>query len=271
MEILPELMHAVKHEKNIASMVKSLTSDSKEWCPFMHNKQKKTNLDCYSETPILQHIINVLDNLCFLFDLLELEEEDTKELIEAVEKLKHPHKIKDWVDFKILLEDIERILKRISPEISKKIKKFTCLECERIWEGIRCFYFQSYYASTILIVSALESRLHTLIKNKNKTLYKKEINGSTFGKILDLRDPDKYKAPKYKKIKSILLKMIPEKHMPLMRLLNYYRILSAHANPETIEKNVAKSIITLSFAFLLDESLKIPEKACDNHGHAPFN
>lgn len=271
MEIINDFMHMLKHDWEITlpKIFEKQIKNSQEWCPFIHNDEKKTDFECYERNLCVHNAINFLENLYLLIDYLELDERVLKHLGEDIQKLKLPHKNKDWYTFKFNTENIQDFLKDISPRVCEKIKKFTCLECERVWESIRCFNFQSYHASTILIVSGLESRLHTLIKGKNATLYKKEIKNFTFGRILGLRDPESFKDIKFQKIKRIITNLIQEKHMPLMKLLNYYRIVSAHPSLENINKNVAKSIITLSFSFLLDEKLKIPDKLCDEEGHAP--
>jgi len=42
---------------------------------------------------------------------------------------------------------------------------------------------------------------------------------------------------------------MPEKHYPLIQLLNKYRIPSAHPKKVALEPHVAESILKLSFTF----------------------
>lgn len=264
-----DFFHYAKHNKAaILDDFTTLVEDCKEWCPFTHHEDGKIDEDCYMSHGGIKEIILFLKRYMKLSNYLELGpqlKESTEGFIDIVQ---NPYMNRNVKIFKDNIDMIKKFIEKNADRFFNKLKNFTCLESMRIWEAVRCFEIQGYLASTVLIVSAIEGRLHTLIKGKNEEIFNKYIDGKPFGKIIHIRS---LSSPEngQEEIKGILDELIPEEHMPLIKLLNYYRIVSAHPKDSEIDFNVASSIIHLSFAFLLDKNLKIPGELCDEREHAP--
>jgi len=78
-----------------------------------------------------------------------------------------------------------------------------------------------------------------VIKNGNKG---KDLERLTLGELIR----------EYLENKEGYDKVIPKTHEPLLNLSNRYRISSAHPKEERITKQIATSIINLTFDFLLE-------------------
>lgn len=79
-------------------------------------------------------------------------------------------------------------------------------------------------------------------------MYSENFEMAILGQLIQIFDKNEYKDEKYGKIK----KLMPERHRSLVRLLNEYRIVSAHPKEIKITPQIAESILNLSFAFLTD-------------------
>jgi hypothetical protein len=99
-----------------------------------------------------------------------------------------------------------------------------------------------------MAVSAVEFRLHYMIKKTDGALYSENFERAMLGQLIQIFDKNEYKDEKYGKIKQLM----PERHRPLVKLLNEYRIVSAHPKEIKITPQIAESILNLSFAFLTD-------------------
>jgi hypothetical protein len=132
-----------------------------------------------------------------------------------------------------------------------KLKFLSRVECIRLDEAMTCVSCESNLASVVMSVSAVENRLHKLIARKNNKIYKKDFETSTLGSLIQLFRKDKYLDKKYQSLKKIL----PDKHKPLMEMFNIYRIFSAHPKDVSISNQMAKTILSLSFIFLIDKDL----------------
>jgi hypothetical protein len=141
-------------------------------------------------------------------------------------------------------------IKFIEPTIVKKLERVACTECVRLDEAAVCFSNYCFTASVAMAVSAVEYRLVELIRRKNERLYRSSFARSTLGQLIQVFDDTQYKDKKYAAIK----KLMPQKHKPLLALLNQYRVFSVHPKGETITPQIAESILHLAFAFVLDEA-----------------
>lgn len=168
-------------------------------------------------------------------------------------------------DVKIFKSNLDSIFEAIDKmykyEVKKKVDKLTCQECIRLDEAITDFRNNCFLSTVILAVSAIEARLHYLIRSKNKRLYAQYFENRALGTLISLFDENKFTDKKFKKLKLIL----PEEHGPLMEVFNTYRIYCAHPKEKTISQKIAQSVLNLTFAFLLDERLRIKDKKLLKH------
>jgi hypothetical protein len=168
-----------------------------------------------------------------------------------VSHLRHPGASVYCSFYMTQVKELHDYVKESEPEIRDKIARLTCQECIRLDEAVVCYHYDCYYASVVMAVSAVESRLHKLIEKKDKALYTSSFKTATLGRIIELFDDKHYKEQKYQAVKKIL----PKKHRRLLALLNQYRVFSAHTKNEEITAPIAGSVLNLAFALLMDPTL----------------
>jgi hypothetical protein len=149
--------------------------------------------------------------------------------------------------FEVTINSLNVAMSRISPLVKKKIDKLSPKEIEKLDEAIVAFSNCCYFSCTIMAVSAVESRLHSRIKEINEILYAKNFESRTLGQLIQIFNKSN-KDSNYDEIRDLM----PEKYYPLIQLLNQYRILSAHPKNSGIEPHIAESVLNLSFDFLID-------------------
>ena len=189
-----------------------------------------------------------------LYEYLDISSSDVSHLKQLYYSLENSDANRKKEDFKRNFLFLLLKLEETDENIYSRLKDFYNIECYRISEGMNCLSSRCNLAAVVMIVSAVENRLHKVIEKKEKSLYEKEFKKATLGSIIELwRKDTRYKDPKYDRLKNIL----PEKHNHLIEVLNTYRIFSAHAKEEFISSQMAKAIILLSFLLLMDKSLRI--------------
>lgn len=254
--IVQELLHLMKAEKKgLKTYFNYITKDSKSWYPFSHGKF--TEPSCYLIDERIKYLNSVLDKYSLCFEFLDINPYNLINLNKLITKLKNPEFNKEYKNFFENISEVKRIIQHYAPEVNKKIEKLTCQEIIRLDEAINCFRNFQFYASVVMSVSAVEARLHYLLKSKNKIIYKKYFEDATIGQLLKVFDENGYKDNKFKNLK----KLLPQKFKPLVELLNYLRVYSAHPKSKCITFKIAQSALNLSFEFLLDDETRIEEKS----------
>lgn len=119
-------------------------------------------------------------------------------------------------------------------------------EIGRLDEAIHCFIQDCNYASVVMFVSAIESRLLLLMSSvcsENKS----RLEEMPLGALIEeyLRNKEKYKN------------IVPYRHETLLKHCNNMRIFSVHPKKEIIDKSVAISILHMTFQFLLDKKISL--------------
>jgi len=152
-----------------------------------------------------------------------------------------------------VLKILPQLLNDIKKRIESKLNKLEFEECFRLSEAVHVFDSECFHSSIVMAVSAVEGRLHLLLKKENKRLYEQYFKDKPLGYLISLFDPNQFKDKKFNKVKKIL----KDKHKPLINLLNQYRVLSAHPKGELLNRNLSLAILSLSFIFLMDEEMRI--------------
>jgi len=239
---------------------------------------QNTLLVIVGQPPYLEKYI-----LCNRF--LDSNKYHVDEMDEILNELKNPQLVKTYDRFEELLSDARELISTLEPGeavqqfkigqkrkvgsalnpkrskflgaknncgtasgIRKKLSGLTCEECERLDEALVTYSNYCFYSSIIMAVSAVEFRLHYMIKNTDKKLYSEQFEKATLGQLIQVFDKKEYTDNNYDKIKQLM----PDRHRPLVQLLNQYRILSAHPKEVNVTPQIAESILNLSFAFLID-------------------
>jgi len=253
--IINELLHFIEASNDgMLSYFKHKINSSKEWCPFKHGEA--TDISCYLLNPDIKYLMALLEKYCLMFDFLDLDSFNLKELTQLISKLKDERNNSTYDEFKQNLEEIKSIIEYYSKKINEKLKRISCQELIRLDESVNCFQNHLFYASVVMSVSAVESRLHYLFKYTDKQLYN-EFEKATIGQLLKVFQS---KDIKYSNLK----KLLPKEHKPLVELLNFLRVHSAHPKDKKITHKIAQSALNLSFNFLLDKDVKIDEKDLRN-------
>lgn len=171
-------------------------------------------------------------------------------MVVILNQLGNPERIENHRQFRQLANEFGSQVNFIEADVTAKLDRISCDECERLDEAIVAFSNYCFTASVAMAVSAVENRLIELIKKKHATMYRKEFIRFTLGQLIQVFDENQYKAKQYARIK----KLLPQKHRPLLLLLNQYRIFSIHPMGESVTPQIAESIVHLSFAFMLDKA-----------------
>lgn len=128
--------------------------------------------------------------------------------------------------------------------LRRKFRKFSLTEISRLDEGLSTLQVSAYFSSIVMSVSAVESRLHRLVKDHKPKQYRKDkLEYAPLGKLFGIVNSDR----KYKSIREKL----PQKYHSLINICNDYRIFSAHPKEEIMNYQDAVSIFGLSLSFLL--------------------
>jgi len=166
-------------------------------------------------------------------------------------KLKSPESLVYYEEFQSVTKRLIVLINFLEKDISNKLSRISCNECQRLDEALVCFQNYCFYASIVMAVSAVESRIHELIKKDDKKIYSARLEKFTLGQIIQIFDDNQYISKEFASIK----KLMPNKHKPLIALLNQYRVFSAHPKEEKITAQIAESVLHLAFNFMMDISV----------------
>ena len=259
--IANELMHFCQSGKESFSQMlrKHYYERSEKFCPFRHGP--KTDMACYVANPEIADLLVLLKKYILRFEYLSVDVYSLEALHERLEEIKDPFKNQDLKTFKSNLDEICVLVELNEGQVHKRVSLCVCEECSRLDEAVNAFESHCYYSAVIMAVSAVEARLHYLIRTKSRRIYERHFEDASLGQIVKLLDPNEYKDRKYSSIKRGL----PANYKPLIEVLNIYRVFSAHPKTEKIDFKIAQSVLNLSFNFLLSEEARIKEKRLLQH------
>jgi len=255
---LNRLLHYLKGVESFLEILKHLTKDIKNRCPFKHGK--KIEVACYDSNPAIIALLQLMDKYIICCKVLDLDKYTTDEMDNILIKLKHPKTLFDYKMFQIKIKRFRELSAFLEANLKIKLEKLQCKECIRLDEAIVCFQNYCFYSTVIMAVSTVESRLHDIIKKNESEIYssyrffgKIPFSKATLGMVVGIFDEKNNDAKLL-----CLKKLIPKKHKPLLGLLNEYRVFSAHLKDlkeEAITPKLAESILSLAIAFLTDPAV----------------
>jgi hypothetical protein len=140
-------------------------------------------------------------------------------------------------------KNIKFVFQNAKTELSEKISLLEVDEKKRLNEAFNCYVQELNYSAIVMSVSAIESRLFSLMMSKCPD---KKLEDLTLGQLI--REYTEHKE-KYGKV-------IPEKHEPLLDYCNVYRVFSVHPKKGKITRSIATSILCMACSFLFDKDLK---------------
>jgi len=239
-----QLLHFMKSEPFLHFFQEDLTKKNEDWCPFSHEFGAPDFLVCYRSHSGIETLQNMLEKYRLCNQMLNSNRYYLDSYTNVVTTLQYPETIKSYDDFAQSLKNLAYVIAILDKNVQEKLQNLTCLECIRLDESLVDYQNHCKYSSIIMAVSAVEYRLHKMIKNIDEERYETQFGDATFGQIIK-QFTDEGKS---KEIKELL----DPTHLPLIQLLNKYRILSAHPKSVDIPDVITDSIVSLSFAFLTD-------------------
>lgn len=243
---LNTFLHYMKGCEPFSVIFKSLIRTRRQWCPFKHGEG--VDHDCYKSNPSVHALLNYLDKYVLCCRYLDSDKYGLDNMQEAIQELHIPEKMKGIQNFHEIINRLKYLIKYIDPDVQRKLERFTCQECKRLDEAIINFHSHCFYSNIVMAVSAVEARLIDMINKADSILYGEFFSKATMGQLIQLFDEVQYKDEKFTKLKALM----PSRHMPLLHMLNQYRIFSAHPKEELITAQLAESVLHLAFAFMID-------------------
>lgn len=239
-------MGMIKENKGISDLIMYLGKE------FLDNFPTEKDDHFFSHT-YSYRIAGLRSHLYFYVKLYEYLDISPNNLDQYYWTISDPSSCRTKKQFKLVFENLLLELYHLDRRIYEKLILLNKIECIRLNEAMICLDSSCNLSSVVMSVSAVEHRLHKLLFKVNEKIYKKSFEGATLGGIIKLFRNGEYSEKEYGKFKKIL----PEKHKPLMEMLNIYRIFSAHPKDVIITTQTAKSILSLSFLLLVDSDLKV--------------
>jgi hypothetical protein len=147
--------------------------------------------------------------------------------------------------FQECLRDIGLNFQEAKEEIREKLTLLEEDEWIRLNEALNCYIEELNYSAVVMSVSAVESRLYTLMVCKNPNEEQK-LKKLTLGELIKeyLSNTQKYS------------RVVLNKHLPLLKFCNVYRIFSVHPKKEKITRANATAIMSMTCSFLFDKEQK---------------
>ena len=211
---LKTLLHYMKGAEPFSKTLRDLIRNRKQWCPFTHEDVQIDN-DCYHANPSVQAVIAYIEKYAECGRYLDCNVFVIKDIESACRELTIPERMSSLMGFDTHLNKVKDSVAFVESDISDKLTRFTCLECERLDEAIECLNGYCFYASVVMAVSAVEARITEIVRRHDQSLYESTFAKATLGQLVQLFDENQYKEPKFASLK----KLIPGKHKPLVALL----------------------------------------------------
>lgn len=246
-DILRSLLHYMKGVEPFSKLLSDRVRQRKQWCPFTHEGEG-LNYDCYRGHPAIHNTRNYVQKYATCCRYLDCNPFTVANIEQACHELAAPESMHSFDDFDSVISRIRSSVAFIESDATRKLRRFTCIECERLDEAIECLNNYCFYGSVVMAVSALEARIMKIIQQHDKALYQSHFSKATLGQLIQLFDENHYTDTKFKKLKT----KMAEKHKPLVALLNQYRVFSAHPKTEQISAQIAEAILKLCFTFMID-------------------
>lgn len=244
---LKTLLHFMKGVEPFSKILRDLIRTRKQWCPFTH-EDVGVDDDCYRGNHSVQAVITYVEKYATCCRYLDCNPFAVQDIECACHDLAVPELMSSLIDFDTHVNRVKDAVAFVEADISEKLGRFTCLECERLDEAIECLRNYCFYASVVMAVSAVEARITEIVRRHDQSLYDSYFAKATLGQLVQLFDENHYTEAKFANLKQLM----PGKHKPLVALLNQYRVFSAHPKAERITIQIAEAILKLSFTFMID-------------------
>jgi len=161
-----------------------------------------------------------------------------------IDYLRNPKDYAGELDvFYSMTSRIKEVFQDAKKELGKKISLLEIDEEKRLNEALNCYVQELNYSSIVMSISAIESRLFSLMILKQPST---KLEKLTLGGLIG----------EYLKNKKKYGNIIPRKHLPLLKYCSNYRIFSVHPKKEKINRLNATAVLCMTCSFLFDKELK---------------
>lgn len=244
---LHSLLHYMSGTEPFSTVLAAMSRSWRQWCPFTHAKGK-VNAECYHGNPSVQGLLAYIDKYALFCRYLDAHPFSVTDVQRIAQDLRVPERMRSPRDFQDLLNRLKEAVAFMEPDISRKLGRFTCLECQRLDEAVVCFQNYCFYSCVVMAVSAVEARVGAFVRRKRKRLFDRHFRRATFGQLIQVFDERHYTGAEFASLK----RSMPDKHKPLVQLLNHYRVFSAHPKAEIVTSQAAEAILKLAFTYMID-------------------
>jgi hypothetical protein len=201
----------------------------------------------YSVFPRYVHYWQHLQNITGICDILGIEtlQENKENLLYFLNLLRNTQLTQSEEFFKYRVDEVKRYFQEAEMEIEEKINLLEEEEWFRLNEALNCYLEELNYSAVVMSVSAVESRLYSLMVSKNPNEEAK-LEKLTLGQLIR----------EYVENKQQYGSVVLKKHLPLLNYCNVYRIFSAHPKKEKVTRANATAVMSMTFSFLFDKEQK---------------
>lgn len=199
---------------------------------YLMNRRQTYDLE------LLRDIIKLND--FFQIEILDTNKKGFENWIGIIEKPAQPVK---WTTLERMFGNTTDIFQEAKQKVNQKIGLLDEEETNRLNEAFNCYIQELNYSSIVMSVSAIESRLFSLMVLKQPEV---KLEKFTLGDLVR----------EYLENKETYGGIIPYKHLPLLQYCNTYRVFSVHPKKEKINRANATAILCMTCSFLFDEKLK---------------
>jgi hypothetical protein len=201
----------------------------------------------YSVFPRYIHYWQPLQDIVSICDILGIEnlQKNKQNLLYCLNLLRNTQLNQSKKFFKSRLELMKGYFQEAEGEIDRKIALLEENEWFRLNEALNCYVQELNCSAIAMSVSAVESRLYSLMKSENPS-EEPNLKTLTLGQLIK----------EYVENKERYGSVVLEKHLPLLNYCNVYRILSVHPKKDKVTRANATAIMSMTFSFLFDKEQK---------------
>lgn len=218
-----------------------------KWCSHISNQLKEMKYGC---PQYWANFVFFRKNVERVIGLLIRIDENYSSLNSPLMRIA-PHIFSTKGQVQDVLTEISEEYARTKSDSLKQVYEMSQEEIERIEEAYHNLVEKCYWSAVVNSAVALESRLFFTLKNRSKKTLKaiKPDLKFTLGHLADI----------YLNNKGKFKNFIPLQHEHLLKLINQYRIISAHPKQFKVDQKTADAIFNFTLSFLLDERCKLPK------------
>jgi hypothetical protein len=205
---------------NIARFVEEFKNDTLQTF-FKDSVKAEKNYFFYPRYSYYWQILQDIANVCDVLEIKKLQANKTRILV-ILANLRTYQLPEYKPAFEQCVDELKTYSQEAENEAKEKVNLLDEDEFLRLNEALNCYVKELNYSAIVMSVSAVESRLYSLMVSKNPSEEAKLEK-------LTLKELIREYVENKERYGSIVLK----KHLPLLDYCNVYRVFSAHPKKES--------------------------------------